>query len=50
MVTGNVQLATFGFAHVPELPETPVYAPETAAGDLQADATVDPDPIAATSG
>ena len=43
-VTGNIQLTTFGFSHVPELPETLVYAPETDAGDPQADAAVDPHP------
>jgi hypothetical protein len=39
MVTGNIQLPRFGFAHVPELPEALVYAPETDAGDPQADAS-----------
>ena len=50
MVTGNIQLATFGLAHVPELPEAPVYTPETDARDPQADAAVDPDAISAASG
>jgi hypothetical protein len=36
MVTGNIQLTTFGFAHVPELPEALVNVRETAAADLQA--------------
>jgi hypothetical protein len=47
MVTGNIQLATIGFAHVPELPEALAYAPETDAGDPQADAAIDLDPITA---